>query len=157
MLIGRGQCRNPILLSGLRTYFPHILVAVALISILGVSYDSVLATSTTSSPPKAIWSTNPITITFSHTTGVGSAPDSFKCAPPYLKPIVLTTTVNNPLLVSLTTSPSSFPSCGPSYSTITLTAHSLVPGHYSGTVTIRQGSQYGTAIPPSLIVNIVVT
>src|SRR5438876_1891414 len=128
-----------------------------LISILGVSYASVFASSANSSAPKAIWSTNPITITFSHTTGVGSASDSFKCAPPYLKPVVFTTTVNKPLLVSLTTSPSSFASCGPSYTTFSLTAHSSVPGTYSGTVTIRQGSQYGTAIPPSLAVTIVVT
>ena len=99
--------------------------------------------------------TNPITITVSG--GTGSATDSFKCAPPYLNPVVLSTKVNKPLLVSLTTSPSSFPSCGPSFTAFTLTAHSAVPGTYSGTVTIRQGSLYGTAIPPSLIVNIIVT
>ncbi|OLD05353.1 MAG: hypothetical protein AUJ07_01580 [Crenarchaeota archaeon 13_1_40CM_3_53_5] len=127
-----------------------------MISILSVSYASAASTASSSSS-KALWSTNPITITFSHTAGVGSASDSFKCAPPYTKPVVLTTTVNMPLLVSLTTSPSSFPSCGPSFTSFTLTAHSTTPGTYSGTVTIRQGSQYGTAILPSLTVKIVVT
>ena len=139
---------------GLRLYLPHILVAVMTISIVGASYASVLAST---SSPKALWSTSPITITFSHITGTGSATDSFKCAPPYINPVVLSTTVNKPLLVSLTTAPSSFPSCGPSFTTFTLTAHSAVPGTYSGNVTIRQGSLYGTAIPPSLAVNIVVT
>src|SRR2546422_4191428 len=139
---------------GLRLYLPHILVAVITISIVGASYASVVASS---SSPKAIWSTSPITITFSHITGTGSATDSFKCAPPYLNPVVLSTTVDKPLLVSLTTSPSSFPACGPSFTTFTLTSHSAIPGTYTGTVTVRQGSLYGTAIPPSLIVNIVVT
>src|SRR2546428_11052595 len=141
----------------LRQYLPHIIVAVALISILGASYASVFAATVSSSSSKALWSTNPITITFSHTAGVGSATDSFKCAPPFTNPVVLTTTVNKPLLVSLTTSPSSFPSCGPSFTSFTLTAHSTTAGTYSGTVTIRQGSQYGTAFQPSLTVNIVVT
>ena len=137
---------------GLRLYLPHILVAVITISIVGASYASVLAST---SSPKALWSTSPITITVSH--GTGSATDSFKCAPPYINPVVFSTTTTASDLVILTTSPSSFPSCGPSFTTFTLTAHSAVPGTYSGTVTIRQGSLYGTAIPPSLIVNIIVT
>ena len=137
---------------GLRLYLPHILVAVLTISIVGASYASVLAST---SSPKALWSTNPITITVSG--GTGSATDSFKCAPPYISPVVLSTKVNKPLLVSLTAIPSAFSSCGPSFTTFTLTAHSAVPGTYSGNVTIRQGSLYGTAIPPSLAVNIVVT
>ena len=141
-------------LSTIRRYLPHLLVVISISLVMVGSAATVLSATST---PKALWSTNPITITFSHNTGAGSATDSFKCAPPYLKPIVLTTTVNNPVLVSLTTSPSSFPQCGPSYTTFTLTAHSIVPGTYSGTVTIRQTSQYGTAIPPSLIVKIVVT
>src|SRR5207249_8413198 len=66
---------------GLRLYLPHILVAVLTISIVGASYASVLASTST---PKALWSTSPITITVSG--GTGSATDSFKCAPPYINP-----------------------------------------------------------------------
>src|SRR2546428_1369894 len=88
----------PALPGGLRLYLPHILVAVLTISIVGASYASVLASTST---PKALWSTSPITITFSHLTGTGSAADSFKCAPPYINPVVLSTKVNKPLLVSL--------------------------------------------------------
>src|SRR5947209_19492373 len=79
---------------GLRLYLPHILVAVITISIVGASYASVLAST---SSPKALWSTSPITITVSH--GTGSATDSFKCAPPYINTIFLSTTVDKPLLV----------------------------------------------------------
>jgi hypothetical protein len=144
----------PAVPGGFRLYLPHILVAVVTISIVGASYASVLGSS---SSPKALWSINPITITFSHTSGTGSAIDSFKCAPPYLHPIVLSTTVNKPLLVSLTTAPPGSSACGPSYTSFTLTARSTIPGSYSGTVTIRHGSPYGTAILPSLTVSIVVT
>src|SRR5437660_2434072 len=134
---------------------PSIIAVVLVASAVGGAYFAVVSAS--SSTSKAIWATNPVTITFSHTAGTGSITDSFKCAPPYTSPVVLTTTVNQPLKVSLTTAPSSFPSCGPSYSSFTLTAHSTIPGTYSGTVTIRPGSQYGTAFLPSLTVKIVVT
>ncbi|HYY92297.1 MAG TPA: hypothetical protein VE955_09945 [Candidatus Dormibacteraeota bacterium] len=132
------------MISALRQYLPHILVAVALLTILGASYASVLAASNSS--PKAIWSTNPITIT----GATGHATDSFKCAPAYNSPITLV--VSNPS--ALTVSPSTFSSCGNNFMTITLTAHSATST--TVTVTIHKGSQYGSTIPPPLVVKIVV-
>src|SRR5438309_1984580 len=131
------------LIRALRQYLPHILVGVALLTILGASYGSVLASS---SSPKAIWSIDPITIS----GRTGHATDSFKCAPAFTSPIVLT--VSNPLLLSV--SPSTFSSCGPSFQTITLTAHSATSATVR--VTIHRASQYGSTILPSLTVNIVV-
>jgi hypothetical protein len=57
--------------------------------------------------------------------------------------------------------PSTFESCGPPHSTLSLTAHCLVSatqckGTYSGTIQIFQPSKYRT-IPPNLVVTIVVT
>ncbi len=113
-----------------------------------------------SSSPKALWTTNPLTINVSANTGTGSATDSFKCAP-FVTGIVLKASVSGlgASKVTLTASPSSFASCGPPFTTVTLIAHCIVlgatcKGTWSGTVTIFQG--YST-IPPSLAVTIVVT
>jgi hypothetical protein len=115
-----------------------------------------------SSTPKALWSTNPLSISFSGSGGTsssGSAGDSFKCAPDVTGPINLKTSVSNPTKISLTTSPSIFDSCGPPFNTVTITAHCLVTapnckGSYTGTVTIFKG--YAT-FPPDLSVTIAVT
>ena len=113
-----------------------------------------------SSSPKALWSTNPLTINVPANTGTGTASDSFKCAPPTTG-VTLKTSVNGlgASKVTLTVSPSTFASCGPPYQSVTLTAHCIVLGNpckgtWSGTVTIFKG--YST-IPPSLTVKIVVT
>jgi len=112
--------------------------------------------------PKALWTTNPLAITFSGSGGTsssGSAGDSFKCAPPVTSPIVLHTSVSNPTKISLTTTPSSFASCGPSFTTVTITAYCLVAapnckGTYAGSITIFQGY---TTFPPDLQVSISVS
>jgi hypothetical protein len=108
-----------------------------------------------SSTPKALWSTNPLNITFSGSGGTsssGSAGDSFKCAPDVTGPITFKTSVSNPTKISLTTSP-------PTFNTVTITAHCLVTapsckGSYTGTMTIFKG--YAT-YSPNLSVTIVVT
>src|SRR5436853_7866994 len=115
-----------------------------------------------SATPKALWSTNPLSITFSGSGGTsssGSAGDSFKCAPSVTGPITLKTSVSNPTRISLTTSPSTFASCGPSFNSVTVTAHCLVAallckGSYTGTVTISKGY---TTYSPNLSVTITVT
>jgi hypothetical protein len=122
------------------------------------AYASVGFASSTN--PKALWSANPVTISFSGNGGTsssGSVADSFKCAPSVTS-VTLRTSVSNPAKISLTLSQSSFASCGPSFTTVTLTAHCVVSsckGSYTGTVTIFKG-QY-TTVPPSLSVKIVVT
>jgi len=115
-----------------------------------------------STTPKALWSTNPLSISFSGSGGTGSsgsAGDSLKCAPDVTGPITLKTSVSNPTKISLTTSPSIFASCGPTFNTVTITAHCLATapickGTYTGTVTILKG--YATFLP-NLSVMIVVT
>jgi hypothetical protein len=115
-----------------------------------------------SSASKALWSTNPLKITFSGIGGIsssGSAGDSFKCAPDVSGPITLKAIVSDPIKISLTTSPSTFESCGASFSNVTVTAHCLVvapncKGSYTGTITIFKG--YAT-YPPNLSVTIVVS
>jgi hypothetical protein len=105
----------------------------------------------------AVWTTNPITITFSHTSGTNHVSDPFKCAPAFSSTVVLTTTVDKPLLVSLTLSRSTFPTCGVNFNPLTITAHSTVAGTYRGTVSIHKGSQYGNTILPNLSITIKVT
>ena len=115
-----------------------------------------------STAPKALWSTNPLSITFSGSGGTGSSGsvgDSLKCAPAVAGPISLKTSVNNPTKISLSTSPSNFASCGPTFNTVTITAHCLVTalsckGTYTGTVTVTKGY---TTYAPNLSVTIVVT
>ena len=111
-----------------------------------------------SSAPKALWSTNPVTITFSGSAGSGSVGEFVKCAPKVTS-VNFKTSVSNPVKVSLTASPTGETTCGPSPDPVTVTAHCLVAapackGTYTGTVTILQG--YST-IPPNLAVTIVVT
>jgi len=114
-----------------------------------------------SSAPKALWSTNPVTITFSGGAGIGasgSIGESVKCAPDVTN-VFFKTAVSNPIKVSLTVSPSGEATCGPAFDSITVTAHCLVTapnckGTYTGTVTISKGY---TTYPPSLAVTIVVT
>ena len=111
--------------------------------------------------PKALWSANPVTITFSGSAGIGSSGsvgEVVKCAPK-VDNVVFHTTVSNPTKVSLSTSPGGETTCGPAPDAVTVTATCLVAapickGTYTGTVSILQG--YDT-IPPSLAVTIVVT
>jgi len=109
---------------------------------------------------KAIWSTNPVTITFSGSAGIGSSGsvgDLVKCAPK-VNDVAFHTSVSNPAKIRLTVSPGGEATCGPSPDAVTVTATCLVAapnckGTYTGTVTIFQG--YST-IPPSLAVTVVV-
>ena len=111
--------------------------------------------------PKALWSANPVTITFSGSSGIsssGSVGEVVKCAPK-VENVVFHTTVSDPTKISLTVSPGVEATCGPAPDAVTVTATCLVAvpnckGTYTGTVTIFQG--YST-IPPSLSVTIVVT
>jgi len=123
------------------------------------AYAAVGFASSTAS--KALWSANPVTITFSGSGGIGSSGsvgEFVKCAPKQDN-VVFHTTVSNPAKISLTTSPNGEATCGPAPDMVTITAICLVAalnckGTYTGTVTILQG--YAT-IPPSLAVTIVVT
>ena len=109
--------------------------------------------------PKAVWTTNPITIKFSANggTGAGSASDRFKCAPAVASPVTLKSDVSNPVKISLSISQTSFTTCGQVFHPLTLTVHCLVAscaGIYTARVTVSQG--YST-FPPGLAVTMVVT
>ncbi len=111
--------------------------------------------------PKALWSANPVIITFSGSAGTGSSGsvgEVVKCAPK-VDNVVFHTTVSDPTKISLTVSPPGEATCGPAPDGVTVTAQCLVAapdcmGTYTGTVTILQG--YST-ITPSLSVTIIVT
>jgi hypothetical protein len=114
-----------------------------------------------STVPKALWSTNPVTITFSGSAGTGSSGsigEFVKCAPK-LTDVVFQTKVDSPAKIALTTDPKGEATCGPAPDVVTVTATCPVAapnceGTYTGTVTILQG--YSTILP-SLTVNIIVT
>jgi hypothetical protein len=111
--------------------------------------------------PKAVWSANPVTITFSGSAGTGSSGsigEFVKCAPK-VDDVVFHATPSNPTKVSLAVSPGEEATCGPAPDAVTVTAHCIVAapnckGTYSGTVSILQGYN---SLPPSLAVMIVVT
>ena len=147
-------------MSPIRRYLPHLLVGLTISLIMVGAYAAVGFASSTGS--KVIWSSNPVTIKFTATTGSssGSTTDFFKCAPPVTN-VVLSTSVSS-TKIKLTVAPTSQATCGPSYDGETLTAMcqtltaAQCRGTYTGTVTVHRSSPYGNTIPPSLTVNIVV-
>src|SRR2546430_11180621 len=128
-------------------YLPHILVGLWISLIIVVAYATSVSLAS-GTVPKALWSTNPLAISFSGSGGTGSsgsAGDSFKCAPPVTSPVSLHTSVSSPGKISLTVTPSSFPSFGPQFQTVTITVRCLVSasdceGSYIATVTVYQGN-----------------
>ena len=145
--------------SPIRRYLPHFLVGLTISLIMVGAYMAVGFASLTA--PKALWSANPVTITFSGSAGTGSSGsvgEVVKCAPK-VDDVVFHTTISNPTKISLTVSPSGETTCGPAPDGVTVTAQCLVAapnckGTYTGTVTIIQGY---SNISPSLSVTIVVT
>lgn len=140
-----------------KRYLPNLVLGLTVSAIMVGAYLAVDLAS--AGAPKALWSANPVAIQFSGSFGTdssGSVGDSFKCAPP-VAGVTLRTSVSNPTKISLTLSQSSL-DCGPSFATITLTAHctaSFCNGFYTGTISIFK-DQY-TMVQPSLSLNINVT
>jgi len=130
------------------------MVAVIMVLVMLAAYAAVHLVPNTSS--KELWSENPVSIVFAATTGVGSVRDSFKCAPPVAN-VNLRTTVNDPTRISLTLGQYNIVSCGPTFTTITITAKCLVSscaGSYTGTIEILR-DEY-TIIPTGLTITIIV-
>ena len=139
----------------LRRYLPHSVIGLTISLVMVGAYLSVGVASNNSS--KVLWSTNPMTITFLGTNSSGSASEVVKCAPK-LGTVIFHTIVNNPVKISLATSPSGEASCGPMPVSISVTATCLVSagackGMYSGTLRIQQG--YATILPVLLVTIIV--
>src|SRR5207253_10387839 len=132
--------------SPIRRYLPHLLVGLTISLIMVGAYVAVGFASSTGS--KVIWSSNPVTIKFTATTGSssGSATDFFKCAPPVTNVVLLTCVSSTK--IKLTVAPTSQATCGPSYDGETLTAmcQTMIAaqcrGSYNGTVTEHRISPY---------------
>jgi ABC-type multidrug transport system permease subunit len=137
----------------------YILVAGAVGSALGVAYMDVILPSSTLTTPKVTWTINPLTISFAATDVSGSATDTFSCSPS-TGAISLRTVSNSPGIISLTTLPTSYSSCGASLLQVTVIATCQVSpsqcrGSFSGLVQVRQPINYRT-LPANLMLNITV-
>src|SRR2546425_2264610 len=91
--------------SPIRRYVPHLLIGLTISLIMVGAYMAVGFASLTA--PKALWSANPVTITFSGSTGTGSSGsvgEVVKCAPK-VDDVVFHTTISNPTKISLSVSP----------------------------------------------------
>ena len=140
------------------------LALVATIAIgLGAGYY--FASASTPSFP-VTWSVRPLPIKFdSKITSSGSAPDSFTCSPP-VATVTLQAQSSNPAIITLTVSPTSFPTgCGSAPDNVVVTASctsaSLASGtcdgdQFTGTVTVCGPSSY-TCLKQVLAVTIAVT
>src|SRR5437773_10746611 len=91
--------------SPIRRYLPHLLVGLTISLIMVGAYMADGFASLTA--PKAIWSANPATITFSGSAGIGSSGSDgeFVKSAPKLTDVVLHTTASNPSKISLTIDP----------------------------------------------------
>ena len=138
-------------------YVPYLVVASAMVSFIGFSLALVAFTPTS---PKATWAVNPLSISFSATTGPGSASDFLSCTPG-TGPVQLIAKNSVPSRLMLTITPAGVVSCGsiPSAATVTATCRvsaDLCKGSYSGQVQVRQPSNYRN-LPDDLKVMITVT
>ncbi len=139
-------------------------VAIALIAFvfvgLGIGYYFAAA----STPSFQVsWSVRPLNIRFTVTQGSGSAQDSFTCNPS-VAPVTLQVTSSDPNKITVTVSPSAFPSCGSTPDNITVTAsctptalaNGTCPGdRYAATVQVCGPAPY-TCLKQYLTVNIAV-
>ena len=138
-------------------YLPHILVGLAVASVLGVAYTTVILPSSNLTNPKVTWTTSPLTISFAATDGSGSATDTFNCSI-NTGPISLRTISNSPGIIGLTVVPASFTNCGASLVQVTVVATCQVSasqckGSFNGLVQVRQPTNYRD-LPANLPVKI---
>lgn len=138
-------------------FFWKILVGIVIISILGISYASVLMA--IGNQPKASWTPNPVTVNFPAVVGQGSNTVSLTCTPNATNLNLVATASGNK--VSLTVAPPTLASCSSLPTSVRLTVKCLVSapqceGSYNGLVRLTQGNYYGD-VPDNLKVQIVVT
>ncbi len=94
------------------------------------------------------WHVNPLQITLSVDDGSGSARDSFTCRPE-TGPVTLEAKSSDPSRITLTVSPSSFPSCGSPPDRVIVTASCAsgvdeegCEGQFTGQVTVMGPTPY---------------
>ncbi len=140
-------------------YLATLGVAAAIASLIVFSYASVAFSPSLTSTPKATWTINPLTFSFSAAAGSVSASDSVSCSP-NAGFVQLRPKSSNPAKLALSASPPSVASCASSPATVTVTATCLVSanlcrGSYAGQVQVRQPANYRD-IPATLKVFITV-
>ncbi len=147
-----------------RTSLLRMMPALILVAFVTVGLGAGYYFAAASTPSFAVsWSVRPLNIRFQISHGFsGSAQDSFTCSST-ISPVTLKAVSNYPAFITLTVSPSSFPSCGSTPDNITVTA-SCTPAHmdsscdgdqYTGTVTVCGPTPY-TCVKQALAVNIAV-
>ncbi len=148
-------------------YLPHILVGLAVASVLGVAYTTVILPSSNLTTPKVTWTTSPLTISFAAVDLSGSATDTFSCSPSTgpstgglspLSAITLRTVSNSPGIIGLAVAPAGFSNCGASLLQVTVVATCQVAasqckGSFTGLVQVRQPTNYRD-LPANLQVTI---
>src|SRR5438445_12625189 len=110
----------------MRRYVPHLLVGLTISLIMVGAYMAVGFASLTA--PKALWSTNPVTVTFSGSAGTGSSGsvgEVVKCAPK-VNHVVLHTAVSTPTKLSLTVSQGGGATYGPAPDAVPMSVNCCV-------------------------------
>ncbi len=139
-----------------------IIVGIALVAVIGLGAGYYFAAASTPSF-QVMWSVRPLTIKFTVTQGSGSAQDSFTCNPS-VSPVTLQVFSSQPDAITVTVSPSSFPSCGSTPDNVTVSAsctptalaNGTCPGdRYTATVQVCGPAPY-TCLKQFLTVNIAV-
>ncbi len=144
----------------LRAVLPAVVLVVLVATGLGAGYYFASARPNSHS---VTWAMYPLFINFSSQDGSGSVPDSFTCSPS-VAPVTLLTRSNQPDIVMLAVSRSSFPTCGSSPDNVVVTAactpaaqvNGSCLGDFSGKVIVCGPTPY-TCLVRTLIVVITVT
>ena len=140
-----------------------LIIPIALLAIISLGAGYYFAYAKSSNFPVS-WSTNPLMIKFNTSDNFSSsAPDSFTCKGD-VSPVTLQTTSSQPNIISITVSPSSFPSCNSTPDNVVVTASCTAAyrntncdgDQYTGTVTVCGPSAY-TCLKQSLVVTVAVT
>lgn len=142
----------------LRTLLPVVALIALVATGLGAGYYFASA----NSGPTVAWQLNPLFVTFSSQAGSGSAQDSFTCSST-VAPVILEAFSNQPSIVSLTVTPSSFTSCGSTADNVVVNAACTTSaqasqschGDFSGRVFVCGPTPY-TCLQRALIVVITV-
>src|SRR5437870_13735386 len=145
-----------------RSTLVRFVVPIALLAVIALGAGYYSASAAKSFP--VAWSVNPLMIKFNASDGFsGSAPDSFTCSPS-VSPVTLQAFSSQPDIITITVSPSSFPSCGSTPDNVVVTA-ACTAAHqdtscdgdkYLGTVEVCGPAPY-TCLKQFLTVTVAVT
>ena len=143
-----------------------VAIGIVLVAVIGLGAGYYFAYAGNPSPNSfpVSWSVTPLTIKFAVTqTFSASAPDSFTCSPDQA-PVTLVAQSNFPSNITITVSPTTFPSCGSTPDNVIVTA-SCTADHmntscdgdrYTGSITVCAPNPY-TCLKKVLNVNVAVT